>query len=186
VFSGMVLTAFAAVTVGVLWLRDTGRLEPGLITDDHMYNLGGWLFAWTCFWAYIAFSQYMLIWYGNLPEETFYLVRRLQGPWLAVSVALALARFGVPFLVLLSRRAKTHTGILWAMSLLVLAGQFLDLYWLIMPQYHRSGPVLGWQELGPPLLMLGVLLLCVGRFLDRHPPLAVGDPLLEESKRFHL
>ncbi len=76
VFSGMVLTALAAVTVGVLWLRDTGRFEPGLITDDHLYNLGGWLFAWTCFWAYIAFSQYMLIWYGNLPEETDWLRQR--------------------------------------------------------------------------------------------------------------
>jgi len=186
VFSGMVLTAFAVVTVGVLWLRDTHRLGPGLITDDHLYNLGGWLFAWTCFWAYIAFSQYMLIWYGNLPEETFYLVRRLEGGWLAISIALALARFAVPFLVLLSSQAKTHTGILWAMAILVLLGQLLDSYWLIMPQYHRAGPILGWQDLGPLLFMVGILLLCVSRFLDRYAPVAVGDPLLEESKHFHL
>lgn len=186
VFSGMTLTAFAALTLTVLWLRDTGRFEPGLITDDHVYNLGAWLFAWTCFWAYIAFSQYMLIWYGNLPEETFYLVRRFEGGWLPVSIALAVARFGVPFLLLLSSRAKTHSGILRAMAVLILLGQFLDLYWLIMPQYHKQGPVLGWQELGPPLFMVGVLLVCVSRFLKCHAPLAIGDPLLEESKRFHL
>jgi len=105
---------------------------------------------------------------------------------LGISVTLALARFGLPFLILLSSRAKTHVGILWAMSILVLAGQLLDLYWLIMPQYSPAGPVLGWQELGPPLLMIGVLLLYVARFIDRHPPVAVGDPLLEESRHFHL
>ena len=157
-----------------------------MITDDHLYNLGVWLFAWTSFWAYIAFSQYMLIWYGNLPEETFFWVRRFEGGWLAVSVALGLARFAVPFLILLSRRAKTHGGILWAMAILVLLGQLLDLYWLIMPQCHAAGPVLGWQELGPLVLMVGILLLCVTRFLNRHAVVAVGDPLLEESKRFEL
>ncbi len=186
VFSGMAVTAFAVLTIGVLWLRDTGRLEPGLITEDHLYNLGAWLFAWTCFWAYIAFSQYMLIWYGNLPEETFYLVHRLDGGWWFVSVALALVRFVVPFLVLLSRTAKTKTGILWVMAVLVLLGQLLDLYWLIMPQFHNAGPVLGWQELGPLVLMIGVLFVCVARFLSRHAPVAIGDPLLEESKHFHL
>jgi hypothetical protein len=103
-----------------------------------------------------------------------------------VSIALALTRFAVPFLLLLSSRAKTHTGILLAMAGLILLGQFLDLYWLIMPQYHKAGPVLGWQELGPPLFMVGILLLCVSRFLNRHAPLAIGDPLLEESRHFHL
>ncbi len=186
VFSGMAVTAFAVLTLGVLWLRDTGRLEPGLITEDHLYNLGAWLFAWTCFWAYIAFSQYMLIWYGNLPEETFYMVRRLSGGWWFVSIALALVRFVVPFLVLLSRRAKTNAGVLRTMAVWVLLGQLLDLYWLVMPQLHGAGPVLGWQELGPLVLMIGVLLVCVARFLGRHAPVAVGDPLLEESKRFHL
>jgi len=128
----------------------------------------------------------MLIWYGNMPEESFYLYDRLVGGWLGVSVALALVRFVVPFLVLLSRRAKMDRRILGSVSIIVLTGQLLDLYWLIMPAYRREAPVLGWQEFGPLLLCGGLLLFCIGRFLARHSAVAVGDPLLEQSRQFRL
>ncbi len=82
--------------------------------------------------------------------------------------------------------AKTNPIRLVWVSILLLVGQFLDLYWLIMPQIHHDRPVIGWPELGPPLLMLGVLALYISHFLKRHLPLAVGDPLLEESQRFYL
>ena len=75
--------------------------------------------------------------------------------------------------------------LLWVSALLVF-GQFLDLYWLIMPQFHTERPVLGWQELGPPLLLTGALVLFVARFLARHPPVAVGDPRLEESLGYYV
>jgi hypothetical protein len=70
--------------------------------------------------------------------------------------------------------------------MLLLVGQLLDLYWLIMPQIHRDGPVIGWQELGPPLLLIGVLTLYVSRFLSRHLPVSVGDPLLEQSRQYYI
>ena len=184
-FSGMVLSSLAAITVITIWLMRSGRLG-GVITRHHLYNLGVLQFVFVCFWAYIAFSQYMLIWYANMPEETFYLAHRLHGGWLGVSAALALVRFAIPFLALLSQRAKMNTTILLWVSILVLAGQLLDLYWLIMPQVHQAGPALGWQELGPLLLILGITGLFVARFIKRHSPLAVGDPLLEESLHFHL
>jgi hypothetical protein len=186
VFSGMVVTALAVITIATIWLRSVGRLGHGLVGDGHLYNLGALLFAFVCFWAYVAFSQYMLIWYGNIPEETFYLSRRLEGGWLVVSVVLALVRFVIPFLALLSRRAKMHSTTLLWVSVLLLFGQFLDLYWLIMPQIHAERPVLGWQELGPPLLLSGALVLFVTRFLRRHLPVAVGDPRLEASQRFYI
>ena len=186
VFSGMVLTALAAITTATIWLRATGRLGRGVVGDGHLYNLGALLFAFVCFWAYIAFSQYMLIWYGNLPEESFYLLRRLEGGWLAVSVALACVRFVVPFLALLSRRAKTNAAWLVRVSVLILGGQWLDLYWLIMPQLHVGHPVLGWQELGPGLLVLGLLALFAAHFLRRNLPVAVGDPLIEKSLQFYV
>ena len=88
--------------------------------------------------------------------------------------------------MLLSRRAKMNARILLWVSALMLAGQLLDLYWLIMPEHHEQGPVLGWQELGPPLLMIGAMMLYVERFLGSRAPMAVGDPLLDESRQFRL
>ncbi|UCE61310.1 MAG: hypothetical protein JSU63_06095 [Phycisphaerales bacterium] len=179
VFSGMVVTSLSIISIATVWLRSSGRLGRGIVGDGHLYNLGVLLFGFVCFWAYIAFSQYMLIWYGNIPEESFYLIRRLDGGWLVLSIALALVRFVIPFLALLSRPAKINaTRLVWV-SVLLLLGQFLDLYWLIMPQIHHDQPVVGWPEFGPPLLMLGALALYISHFLKRYLPLAVGDPLPE-------
>jgi len=186
IFAGMILSSLAAITIATVCMRDAGIIDADVVTEEHLYSLGGLLFAFICFWAYIAFSQYMLIWYANMPEETFYFHHRLQGSWGVVSVALALVRFAVPFLVLLPRRSKMSPAILFWVSVLVLAGQLLDLYWLIMPELHRSGPALGWQELGPPLLMGGLLILYLVWFVRRHSALAVGDPLFEASRKFRL
>lgn len=186
IFSGMAVTALAAVIITIIALRSSGRLGNGIIGEGHLYNLGALLFGFTCFWAYIAFSQYLLIWYGNLPEESFYMIRRLEGIWLVVSIALALLRFVLPFLALLSRGAKSNPRRLLWVSVLVIVGQLVDLYWLVMPQIHHDRPVIGWPELGPPLLLIGALLLYVCVFLKRHLPLAVGDPRFEESQRFYI
>jgi hypothetical protein len=110
----------------------------------------------------------------------------MKGGWLGVSVALAVVRFAVPFLALLSQRAKMNSTVLVWVSILMLAGQMLDLYWLIMPQLHAEGPLFGWQEIGPPLFLVGIMALFVSRFISKHSPLAAGDPLFDESKRFRL
>ena len=157
-----------------------------LITTHHIYNLGVLLFGFVCFWAYIAFSQYMLIWYANIPEENFYMVKRLEGDWKSVSIALAMVRFIVPFMLLLPRRSKTCLTRLSLIAGFMLAGQLLDLYWLIMPELYEAAPVLGWQEVGPVLALSGVFLLCLSRFMTRNPIVAVGDPLFQQSADFHL
>jgi hypothetical protein len=186
VFSGVTLTGLAAITLVVVGLKRRGLIAPELVRPDHLYSLGGLLFAFTCFWGYIAFSQFMLIWYGGLPEESIYYVRRMQGGWLAVSWAVVFARFFIPFGFLLSRRAKMDARKLTQISIFILLGQLLDLYWLVMPNLHGDGPSLGWQEFAPILLFVGVLLFFVGRFLRRHPLVARGDPAFEASTRFHL
>jgi len=186
VWSGMTVASLAAITIAVVALRAKGWLPEGLVTYDHLYSLGGLLFAFTCFWAYIAFSQYMLIWYGNIPEETFWFADRLENGWMAVSLALAALRFVIPFFLLLSRGAKMDPRRLTQVSVLILVGQLVDLYWLIMPQAYEGAPRLGWQELGPTLLLTGILLVLVARFLGRQRLVAVGDPLLERSRNFHL
>ncbi|MBN1443439.1 MAG: quinol:cytochrome C oxidoreductase [Planctomycetes bacterium] len=186
VFSGMVPAALGAITLAAIWLRRQGRLGDGVVTRHHLYNLGALQFAFACFWAYIAFSQFLLIWYGNLPEETIYFIRRAENGWLGISLALVALRFAAPFFLLLSRRAKMDPRILAIASVIGLAGQMLDLYWLIMPAVHGGGPRLSWQEAGPLLLCCGLLILALWRFLGKHSTLAAGDPLFETSRRFRL
>ena len=186
VFSGMTLAALAAVTLGVVGMRAKGWLPEDLITPDHLYSLGALLFAFTCFWAYIAFSQFMLIWYGNIPEETFWFADRFENGWLTVSWLLAGVRFVVPFFLLLPRGAKMNPRRLAQASVIILVGQWIDLYWLILPQAQGDHPAVGWQELGPSLLLTGILVWFVSRFVGRQRLAAVGDPLFEKSRHFHL
>lgn len=186
VFSGVTLSGLAIVTIGTIWVSKKGWLPAGLVRSDHLYSLGALMFAFTCFWTYIAFSQYMLIWYGNIPEETVYFIRRGNGGWGALSMVLVGLRFVAPFILLLARGAKSNRRRLVQVAVLILVGQLVDLYWLIMPQLHPDNPGLGWQELAGPLFVAGVVMFLVSRFLDKHSLLATGDPLLQKSKDFHL
>ena len=186
VFSGMFLSALAVITLAVIWLRAKGMLGEDVVRGDHLFSLGAFLFAMSCFWAYIAFSQYLLIWTGHLPEETAWFAQRFEGGWLAVAVLLVGVRFVVPFLVLMSRAAKTRPRLLVAMALLTLFGQALDLYWVIEPAAGDGGWAIGWQEAGPFLLVAGALGLAFAGFLRRHPAMATGDPRFEDSTHFQL
>lgn len=185
-FTGMTLSAIAIVSIVAIGLRRAGVPAMAAVTNHHIYNLGALLFAFTCFWAYIAYSQYMLIWYANLPEETFYLLRRLNGGWRGVSILLALLRFVIPFFLLLSRRAKLSERAVFAAAWIVLAGQALDLYWYIMPQLDADAPRIGWQEWGPFILMGGILVYWIARFLEKHGTTPTGDPMIESSRSFRL
>jgi hypothetical protein len=186
-FSGITLAGLAAITIAVVGLRAKGMIAPELIKGDHLYSLGGLLFAFTCFWGYIAFSQFMLIWYANIPEETIYYVQRIENGWLSVSWAVVILRFVLPFFLLLGRGAKMDGKRLVQVSVLILVGQVVDLYWLIMPSLApESAPTFGWQELAPTVMFTGVLLLAAGVFLGRHKTVAAGDPLFDKSKAFHL
>src|SRR3972149_3308971 len=104
-FTGVTLAALATLTFTSLKLKENGYLHPA-IKEDHFYSLGTLLFAFTAFWGYIAFSQYMLIWYGNLPEETFWFMQRWEGGWKYVSILLILTHFIIPFFSLISYEAK--------------------------------------------------------------------------------
>ena len=196
VWTGMVVTALSVITLAVLLLRSSGRFgdpsgggsgETGFpVRDDHLYSLGTLLFAFVCFWGYIAFSQYMLIWYANMPEETIYFSKRMEGGWFYLGVLLACVRFVIPFVALLSRSSKTDARRLMWVSVLMIFGQLVDLYWLIMPERQGGTAIPGWVEAGPLLLMVGLLAVIASRFLGRRSSLPVGDPGFEACRRFHL
>ncbi len=178
--AGVALTTFVA---SVLKLQ--GRL-PDSITRDHFYNLGALLFALNTAWAYIAFAQFLLIWYANLPHETIWYHMRGQGGWLGISLVLVIAHFFVPFVALLTRQSKTDLFRLRWVAAWVLITHWLDLYWLVIPSVRNQGPALGWQEIAFPFLAAAIVILVGIWQLSKKPVLAVKDPRLEAGLHFHL
>jgi len=173
--AGSFLAGFAATTLGTLRLRSQGRL-PG-VGPDSLHNLGAWMFAFTAFWAYIAYAHYLLMWYGNLPDEAGWYRLRLQGGWLRLSQTLAILRFALPFVLLLPRAAKADPRRLAWASGIILGGHLLDMAWLILPSIGL--PLrLGRVEASVALL-LGSLALGWWARADRWgADLPEGDPAL--------
>ena len=133
IFAGLLVGAVAAVTLGVVLLLERGDLA-GIVNEHHLHDLGKLLFAFSTFWAYIWVSQYLLIWYGNLPEETAYYVNRTGDNWIWLFLLNLALNWVVPFLVLMSFASKRHRGVLKWTAVLILAARWLDLYLAVMPE----------------------------------------------------
>lgn len=180
-FIGIFQGGLAAVTVLAIGLGMGGALR-GILTRDHLHDLGRLLFSFSSFWMYIWFSQFMLIWYVNNPEETAYFVRRTQGAWWSLFYLNVLINWVVPFLVLMPRAAKRSPGVLLTVALVVLVGRWLDLYLMILPALGGDPfPSLGIVEAGLAAGAIGVSLLVVLGALGRRPLVPMGDPFLMES-----
>jgi hypothetical protein len=150
-FTDCVLAGLVAIALLAMWLQSAGRLGDA-VTTEHYQDLGKLTFALVFFWGYIAFSQYLLIWYANMPEETqFFMVRQI-GPWIGVSIALLLCHLLIPFAGLLSRHAKRRRAVFAFWALWLLATHLLDLYWLVMPSmFVKNIPAAVGAAPGTPL-----------------------------------
>ncbi|NCS80538.1 MAG: quinol:cytochrome C oxidoreductase [Ignavibacteria bacterium CG_4_8_14_3_um_filter_37_9] len=186
-FAGSFVAALAAVTLAIILLKEKGYLHPRM-TNEHLFSLGALQFTFINFWAYIAFSQFMLIWYANLPEETVWFIARWGGMWTYISLGLIFAHFLVPYAVLLSQPAKMDPKRLKFISIWILAAHALDLYWLIMPQVHTAN-----AGILSIVFEFGFLIAAVGGFLlvfyfnaKKHNLVPVGDPKLEKGLNFRL
>lgn len=184
-FSGLFQSSLAFLILVVVYCMKKGLLT-GYVNENHLHDLGKFLFAFTIFWAYIAYSQYMLIWYANLPEETGFFMDRLGGSWLWVSVALIVFKFIVPFMALLPRWTKRSPAHLAAVSVLILIMQYVDNFWLIYPSFSTQSAVLSLPEILIWLGFGGIFLFCVARFLSKHPIVPIGDPRIHESIQHHV
>jgi hypothetical protein len=131
-FAGTVLAIHSAMALTLMWLQKKGRLVKS-VSVEHYHDIGKMMFAFTVFWAYIAFSQFMLIWYANIPEETAWYKERFEGAWAGVSWLLLIAHFVIPFFGLLSRHVKRNKKFLAFWAFWLLAVHYLDLYWLVKP-----------------------------------------------------
>ncbi len=183
-FAGLWQAGLATLTITVVLMRRQGALA-GIVNKVHYHDLGKYLFAFSVFWMYIAFSQFMLIWYANLPEEVEWFIPRTYTGWGALGIALMALKFGIPFLALLHQRMKESETALLAIAGGILLGQWIDLFWVILPAFSPERVVLGWPELGVTLGFFGLFGWTIQGFLARHPVAAQGDPFFEKSVRFH-
>lgn len=184
-FAGTFLAALAIITFLVVYLNEKGVFGNGVVSD-HYYSLGALLYGFINFWAYIAFSQFMLIWYANLPEETFWFLNRWEGSWLVYSIIFVLIHFLIPFFALVSQPSKTNASRLKFMSIWLLVAHFMDLYFLVMPTFTPDGIVLGWIELGFFLLAFGIVFLVFSIKSKSVNMLPIGDPKLKRGLDFRL
>jgi len=182
-FAGCVVAIVSLLILLAFGAQQAGLLRSS-ITVEHYHDLGKYLFAFVVFWAYIAFSQYMLIWYANLPEETGWFLRRQTHGWGGVGLALLFGHFVLPFLALLSRAPKRQPPLLAAAAAWMLAMHWIDLYWLVMPEASGLSPRLHAVDLTlfvgiGGFVVAGAAWTLRGRFL-----VPVRDPRLEESRHF--
>ena len=181
-FAGSLVGIFALLSLLAAGLSRAGVLE-GVITVEHFHDLGKLLFAFTVFWTYIAFSQFFLIWYGNLPEETVWYLHRMDGGWMNVSILLAVGHFAIPFFFLMPRTIKRKKPLLVLGALWMLAMHLLDIYWLVMPTLHHEVHF-SLLDLTTLLAVGGLFLAVVGLGLVRHPLVPLRDPRLVELLSF--
>jgi hypothetical protein len=192
IFAGAILAAHCVIALGSYLLQRCGAIKDE-VTVEHYHDLGKYIFGFVVFWTYISFSQYLLIWYGNIPEETEWFYARQNGVFGGMSIALILLHWLLPFAGTMSRHVRRRPGLLafWAVYLLVM--HFIDIYWIVMPEArkleHGVVPTLG-GALGVAASLLCVLGMCalVGGLMLKvagdNRLLPVRDPRLRESIAF--
>lgn len=182
-FAGGAFAFMAMWLLILVALREKGVLRSS-VNLEHYHDLGKWMFALTIFWAYIAFSQYLLIWYANIPEETVWFMNRFEGTWSWVSALLLFGHFIFPFLVLVFRSSKRNLKVLTWMAIWFLVIQYIDFYWQVMPTFHKQGFVLHWLDLACLVAPASALALLFWSRMRAHALMPIGDPRFEQSLGF--
>lgn len=184
-FAGMAQSVMALLILILLYIKKA-QLAPGYVSIEHIHDCAKYLKGFTVFWAYIAFSQFLLIWYANIPEETEFYIMRAQNGWTAVTVSLLIFKFIVPFLALLPRWAKRSESHLVMVCALVLVMQYVDVYWMVFPNFNENHLSFGFYEVSMLLGFLGLFAVLVMRFLQRNSIVAVKDPRMSEALSHHV
>ncbi len=183
-FAGLFVSGLAALALLLVWLQRNSPMKT-VITQQHLHDVGKLLLGFSTFWAYLWFSQYMLIWYANLPEETVYYIRRLHGFWQPLFVLNLFLNWVVPFFALLPRLNKQRPGVLVRVAIVLLAGRWLDLYLMIMPPFSGGKPRIGIWEIGMAAGLAGAFALGLLAALRKAPLVPLRDPYLAESLHYH-
>jgi hypothetical protein len=180
IIGGQGLSALAFLIVALVWLSRRPPLDR-IVAPAHFHDLGNLLLAFVMLWAYFSFSQYLIIWSGNLPAEIGWYLHRLQTGWRAVGLILILFHFAAPFVVLLSRRVKRQPELLLKVAVGILVVRLIDLFWLIAPEFHQHGVSVSWLDVVLPLTMGAIWLACFIAQLRGRAILPVHDPQFDEA-----
>ncbi len=184
-FAGLFQSFLAAYIIFLIYMMNKGMFR-GLVNENHLHDVAKFMKAFTVFYAYIAFSQFMLIWYANLPEETFFYLDRTSGGWMAATASLFILKFAVPFLLLLPRWAKRTPSHLVMVASLLLVMQYVDIHWMVYPNLDKESWLFGWQEIGVFLGFGGLFIWSVTNFLSKHNIIPLKDPRIDESTHHHV
>lgn len=180
---------WAIMILMVFFLQRNGYLK-NTIGQSHIYDLGAWLFAFTVFYAYIAFSQFLLIYYANLPEETLWFYHRLEGGYQYIAYGLLLFRFALPFLVLLNREQKHKRSVLAFVAIVVVTIHFLELHWIVKPALHPEeahGLSFSWMDFSTFIGLGGIFFWLFFNRFKQNSMIPENDPKLDEclEKTYH-
>lgn len=182
-FASTFVAGVALITLFVVFMKNNDYLE--LTNQEHLHDLGKFMFAFSIFWTYLWFSQYMLIWYGNIPEETTYFKPRTQGIYSGVFWFMFIINFVAPILILMSRGAKRNYTTITFMSLLILFGHWLDFFQMVFPGPSPDHVPLMLYDFGVGLGFVGVIVYVTGKALSKAPLLPKNHPFIKESVIHH-
>jgi len=189
VFASSWVAGIALITVFVIYLKNNNYLE--LTSKEHLHDLGKFMFAFSIFWTYLWFSQFMLIWYANIPEETVYFKPRVQGPYRTIFFLNLIINFLAPLLILMKRASKRNYGTITMMAILIIFGHWLDFYQMVMPSVMMDPDTKQTQvpnmlpDLGIALGFVGLIMFVSARTLAKYPLVAKNHPFLKESIVHH-
>ena len=182
-FASSFVAGLALIALFVIFLKNRGQLE--YVTDEHLHDVGKFMFAFSIFWAYLWFSQYMLIWYANIPEETGYFKIRVQGPYRGIFFLNLVLNFVAPLLIFMKKSTKRNWTLVTFMSVLIIFGHWIDFWQMVMPGALGEHGELMPFEFGIAALFIGIIMWRAGVYLSSHPLTAKNHPFLKESMIHH-
>jgi len=182
-FASTFVSGMSLIALWIVYLKNKGYLEYA--NQEHLHDIGKFMFAFSIFWTYLWFSQYMLIWYSNQPEETIYFKHRVQGPYKGIFFLNLIINFICPLLILMKRSAKRNYTLLTFMAVLIIFGHWIDYYQEVMGSISKEHVTLGWLDFGVLSFFIGVMILFVAKALASKPLVPKYHPFLKESIIHH-
>jgi hypothetical protein len=180
IIGGQGLSSLSFLLLTLVWLTRRRPLSD-IVTPGHFHDISNLMLAFVMLWAYFSFSQYLLIWSGNLPEEITWYLHRLQTGWKVIALVLIVVHFAAPFVLLLSRAIKRDPSMVGKVATVILVARLIDLFWLIAPEFHREGVHLNWMDIVLPLTLVSIWLGCFVWQLRGRAILPVHDPQFAEA-----
>tara|TARA_Y100000996_G_scaffold242457_1_gene190744 strand:- start:1318 stop:2727 length:1410 start_codon:yes stop_codon:yes gene_type:complete len=181
-FASMFVTGITTIALITIYLKSNGYLE--FVNDSHIHDLGKFMFGVSIFWTYLWFSQFMLIWYSNIPEEVTYFITRIEDYNLPF-FSMVIMNFVLPLLILMNSDYKRVNYFIIIAGIIIILGHYMDVFNMIMPSAVGDQWYIGASEIGGFMFFLGLFIFIVFKELTKAPLLAKGDPFIGESERFH-